>query len=58
MTKTDLSTVAPTDDVRVAASRMLGRKVGRLPVVEADGRVVGLITRSDVLLGMMGSSLL
>lgn len=41
-------TAAPADDVQVAARRMLERGVQRLPVVE-EGRLVGIVSRSDVL---------
>ena len=41
-------TVGPEDSLRTAARLMLDHKVGGLPVVE-DGRVVGIITVSDIL---------
>ncbi|HEX2822001.1 MAG TPA: CBS domain-containing protein [Streptosporangiaceae bacterium] len=42
-------TVAPDDAVEEAAKLMYSRKVKRLPVVDADGHLAGIITRSDVL---------
>lgn len=42
-------TVRPGDFVSHAARLMYSRKVKRLPVVDDDGRLVGIVTRSDVL---------
>ncbi len=42
-------TVRPDDLVRLAAARMLVTGVKRLPVVDAEGRLVGIVGRSDVL---------
>jgi acetoin utilization protein AcuB len=41
-------TTTPDCPVTEAVGRMLGHKVGALPVVE-DGQVVGILTRTDVL---------
>jgi CBS domain-containing protein len=41
--------VRPDDLVRLAAARMVTTGVNRLPVVDAGGRLVGLVSRSDVL---------
>ena len=42
-------TVAPQDTVEHAARLMYSRKVKRLPVVDAHGHLVGIISRADVL---------
>jgi CBS domain-containing protein len=42
-------TVGPDDTVEHAAQLMFTRKVKRLPVVDADGRLIGIISRTDVL---------
>jgi CBS-domain-containing membrane protein len=42
-------TVAPEDTVSHAARLMYTRKVKRLPVVDANGHLVGIISRADVL---------
>ena len=41
--------VAPQDTVEHAARLMYSRKVKRLPVVDGQGRLVGIISRADVL---------
>ena len=42
-------TAAPDDTVEHAARLMSQRRLKRLPVVDADGHLVGIITRTDVL---------
>lgn len=42
-------TVGPDDSVAHAARLMYDRRVKRLPVVDADGRLIGIVARSDVL---------
>lgn len=45
----------PDEDVREAAARMVGHRVGCLPVVE-DGRLLGIVTRSDLLAHLEGAA--
>ena len=45
---TNVVTATPDEDVRIAARRMLERKVKRLPVID-NGRVVGIVSRRDLL---------
>lgn len=42
-------TIGPRESVSHAARLMYSRKVKRLPVVDDDGRLVGIVTRTDVL---------
>jgi CBS-domain-containing membrane protein len=42
-------TIGPRDFVSQAARLMYGRHVKRLPVVDDDGRLVGIVSRADVL---------
>lgn len=42
-------TVAPDATVEDVATLMHDRQVSRVPVVDGDGRLVGIITRSDIL---------
>jgi CBS domain-containing protein len=42
-------TIGPDDTVEHAAKLMYDRKVKRLPVVDQGGRLVGIISRTDIL---------
>ncbi|MFC7097470.1 CBS domain-containing protein [Halobaculum marinum] len=46
---TDIASVTPEADALVALETMQQRGVGRLVVVDADGELVGLISRSDLM---------
>jgi len=41
-------TIAPWQTVASAAATMLDDKVNRLPVVDRDGKLVGIVTRADL----------
>lgn len=43
-----VTTVAPDDDIRNATHLMSLQQVRRLPVVETDGRVVGMLSLGDL----------
>ena len=49
---TDVATVRPETDLRVAIGQMRSHDCGFLPVVEGDGRVVGVLTDRDVALAL------
>ena len=42
-------TIGPRESVTQAAQLMYGKKVKRLPVVDEAGRLIGIVSRSDVL---------
>jgi CBS-domain-containing membrane protein len=42
-------TVTPEDSVELAARLMYTLQIKRLPVIDRDGRLVGIISRTDVL---------
>jgi CBS domain-containing protein len=45
---TGVVTVAPTDTVETAATRMVDNDISHLPVVDADGQVTGMVTSTDL----------
>lgn len=45
----EVTIASPDDELRVAARRMLESGHKRLPVVATDGRLVGIVSRRDVL---------
>jgi CBS domain-containing protein len=46
---TDLETVGPDDTLETARQLMHDRRISHLPVVDDEGRLVGLLTLTDVL---------
>ncbi len=46
---TDVVTVSPETSVYEAAQLLLGRRISALPVLNSDGRLVGLISESDLM---------
>jgi acetoin utilization protein AcuB len=58
--RTEVVTCAPGTLVETAGQLMRDRRIGCLPVVESDGRLVGIITEDDILdffLAITGSGL-
>ncbi|HXG21573.1 MAG TPA: CBS domain-containing protein [Methylomirabilota bacterium] len=47
--KSDLVTATPATSLSAAIGEMLSRRINCLPVVEADGRLVGILTSTDLL---------
>lgn len=41
--------VSPDEDISRAAKIMADRRVNRLPVIDAEGKLVGIITRGDII---------
>jgi H+/Cl- antiporter ClcA/CBS domain-containing protein len=52
---TPVVTIAQTARIRAAAAVMIARELKRLPVVDQAGRLVGMLTRSDVLRELLAS---
>jgi CBS-domain-containing membrane protein len=49
MTEKDIVTIKPDRTVHEAAQMMHERKVHRLPVLDAAGKVIGIVTRGDII---------
>ena len=49
-------TCSPDNDVRDALRTMATQEVGRLPVVDEDGRLVGILSIDDIIFGAGGGS--
>jgi CBS domain-containing membrane protein len=48
-------TIPPTADIREAAHLLEGHRIKRLPVVDEFGRLIGVISRADIVRGMSRS---
>mmetsp|Transcript_61434 Transcript_61434/g.136851 ORF Transcript_61434/g.136851 Transcript_61434/m.136851 type:complete len:105 (-) Transcript_61434:298-612(-) len=46
--------VSPSSDMRQVAALMLSKRFNHVPVVEASGEVVGILTSQDVLRHVLG----
>ena len=46
---TSVLTVTEDTPVQEASRLLLGKKINRLPVLDAEGKLVGIITREDIL---------
>jgi CBS-domain-containing membrane protein len=46
---TDVSTLRPDDKVELAADVLAEKKIGSLPVVDADGKLVGILRDDDLI---------
>jgi CBS domain-containing protein len=47
MTK-ELATCTPDDDVEAVLGQMTGRRLRRLPVVDAEGALIGIVSLNDI----------
>lgn len=48
MTK-DVISVMPDDSVEKAATIMVEKKISRLPVIDTEGKLVGIVSRRDIM---------
>lgn len=48
MTK-DLVSVKPGDEIEDAATLMVEKGISRLPVIDSDGKLVGIVSRRDIM---------
>jgi CBS domain-containing protein len=48
-TPPQIKTLSPDDDAMTALGYIIADELGRVPVLSSDGRVVGIITRRDIM---------
>jgi len=53
---TEIETVAPELEVRDAIKKMVSKRINRLPVLDGTGKLIGIITRGDILRGIATES--
>lgn len=53
--ETEVATVGPDAAVGDVATIIVDREVSRVPVIDADGRVLGVVTRGDLVRTLYGS---
>ena len=53
----DVPAVTPDDDARAAIDLLSKTDLGAIPVVDSDGKVVGIVSESDLILGEEESEL-
>jgi CBS domain-containing protein len=49
-------TIRPLEDIREAAHILAGHRIKRIPVVDEFGRLIGVISRADIVRGMSRAS--
>ncbi|MEY2340501.1 CBS domain-containing protein [Acidithiobacillus sp. IBUN Pt1247-S3] len=55
-TKRHLQLARPEESVDAVADRMFEHHLHALPVVDADGKLLGMVSRSDILRGLLAQS--
>ncbi len=45
----EVITISPDEEIEVAASLLVSKKVNRLPVVDDTGKLVGIVSRKDIM---------
>ena len=45
----DIITISPEDSVEKAATLMVNKNINRLPVVDKNGKMVGIVSRRDIM---------
>ena len=47
--KTNVLTARPATEIRSVANVMFKQRIGAMPIVDEGGKLVGILTRSDIL---------
>ena len=45
----DVITISPDEEIEVAASLLVSKQVNRLPVIDDTGKLVGIVSRKDIM---------
>jgi CBS domain-containing protein len=53
---TDVATIGPEATLKDAARLLIGRRISGMPVVDADGHVLGVVSEGDLLFKQRGAS--
>lgn len=53
---TEVEVVHEDEEVRGAVKKMVSKGINRLPVVDSENRVIGIVTRGDILRGIASES--
>ena len=53
---TEVVTARPEEELRDAIKRMVSKGINRLPVIDGENKVIGIITRGDILKGIAQES--
>lgn len=48
MTK-DITTISPDEEIEKAASLLVRKKIKRLPVLDENGKLIGIVSRRDIM---------
>lgn len=51
----DVTTVSPNEEIKATAKLISRKKVKRLPVVDEEGKLIGIISRKDIMNHLFGS---
>ncbi len=50
--KKPVHTIEGDEDIETATGHMIRHKINRLPVVDATGQLIGIVTRHDIMRGI------
>jgi len=51
--KTQVISLPPTATIKEAAELMLEKNIGRVPVVDKEGKIMGIIDREDIVKALL-----
>ena len=54
--KTNIITAHPETEIRLIAKVMIERKIGSMPLIDESGKLVGILTRTDILRAVVNNA--